>query len=150
MDETLSEAGEAMEVGNTRDQGAAERDIATQELLQDLSGDDWANTATPPLGSPRKNLELPLTSETSNMGMLLLSVEESKENNFEGNKWTFLDTLDERAWQDFLSEFNQRVGREIKLEDFKEELWSTVMKFGEPVLICESPRNKIWIKRLSQ
>ena len=41
--------------------------------------------------------------------------------------------LDEKAWQDFLSEFNQRVGRETKLEDFKEELWSTVMKFGETV-----------------
>ena len=30
---------------------------------------------------------------------------------------------------------NQKVGREAKLEDFKEELWSTVMKCGEPVLI---------------
>ena len=67
-------------------------------------------------------------SETSNMGMLLLSAEESKKNLFEGNKWIFLDTLDGRAWQDFLSEFNQRVGRATKLEDFKEELWSTVMK----------------------
>ena len=53
MDETLSEAGEEMEVGNTPDQDPAERDFTTQELLQDLSGDDWANTATPPLGSPR-------------------------------------------------------------------------------------------------
>ena len=56
------------------------------------------------------------------MGMLLLSAAESKKNTFEGNKWLFLDTLDEKAWQDFLSEFNQRVGRETKLEDFKEEL----------------------------
>ena len=135
MDETLSDAGEEMEMGNRPDQGAAERDFTTQELLQDLSGDDWANTATPPLGSPRKNLELPLTSETSNMGMLPLSVEESMKNSFGGNKWRFLHTLDERAWQDFLSEFNQRAGRETKLEDFKEELWSTVMKFGGPVLI---------------
>ena len=47
----------------------------------------------------------------------------------------FLDTLDEKAWQDFLNEFNQRVGRETKLEDFKEELWSTVMRFGEPAMI---------------
>ena len=133
MDETLSEAEEEMDVGNTSDQGAVERDFTTQELLQDLSGDDWANTATPPLGTPRKNLELPLMSETSNMGILLLSAEESKKNTFEGNKRMFLDTLDEKAWQDFLSEFNQRVGRETKLEDFKEELWSTVMKFGETV-----------------
>ena len=72
MDETLSEA-EEMEVGNTPDQGAAERDFSTRELLQDLSGIDWANTATPPLGSPRKDLELPLASETSNMGMIILS-----------------------------------------------------------------------------
>ena len=107
MDETLSEAGEEMEVGKTPDQCAAERDFTTQELLQDLSGDDWANTTTPPLRSPRKNLELPLTSETSNMGMLLLSAEESKKNSFEGNKMMFLDTLDENLWQDFLSEFNQ-------------------------------------------
>ena len=40
MDETLSEAGEEMEVENTPDQGAVERDFTTQELLQDLSGDD--------------------------------------------------------------------------------------------------------------
>ena len=74
-------------------------------------------------------------SETSNMEMLLLSAEERKKNTFEGNKWMFLDMLDEKAWQDFLSEFNQRVGRETKLEDFKEELWSTVMKFGKPALL---------------
>ena len=135
MDETLSEAGEEMEVGNTLDQGTAERDFTTPDLLQDLSGDYWANTATPPLGSPRKNLELPLTSETFNMAMLLLSAEESKKNTFEGNKWMFLDTLDEKAWQDFLSEFNQKIGCEAKLEDFKEELWSPMMKFGEPALI---------------
>ena len=71
MDETLSEAGEEMEVGNTPEQNPAEKDFTTQELLQDLSGNDWANKATLPLGSPRKNLELPLTSETSYMGMKL-------------------------------------------------------------------------------
>ena len=135
MDETLSEAGEEIEVGSTSDEGAVEWDFTTLELRQDLSGDDWANTATPPLGSPHKNLELPLMSETSNMGMLLLSAEESNKNTFEDNKWMFLDTLDEKAWQDFLSEFNQRVGRANKLEHFKKELWSTTMKSGEPVLI---------------
>ena len=98
MDETLSEAGEEMEVGNTPEQNPAERDFTTQELLQDLGGDDWANTATPPLkSSPRKDLELPLMSETSNMGMKFLSAEESKKNAFEGNKWMFLSTLDEKA-----------------------------------------------------
>ena len=119
----------------TPDQGATERYFTTKKLLQDLSGKDWANTATPPLESPGRNLELPLMSETSNMEMLLLSAEERKKNTFEGNKWMFLDMLDEKAWQDFLSEFNQRVGRETKLEDFKEELWSTVMKFGKPALL---------------
>ena len=130
LDETLGEAGEEKEVGNTPDQGAVESDFTTQEILQDLSGEDWANTAPPPLGSPRKNLELPLMSKTSNMGMLLLSEEESKKNTFEGNKWMFLDTLDEKAWQDFLSEFNHEWAR-----DFKEDMWSRVMKYGEPVLI---------------
>ena len=84
MDETISEAGEEMEVGNTPEPKPAEEDFTTQELLKDLSGDDWAGTATPHLNSsPRKILELPLTSETSNMGMILLSVEESETNTFE-------------------------------------------------------------------
>ena len=99
MDETLSETGEEMEVANTPEPKPAEEDFTAQELLQDLSGDDWADTATPPLtSSPRKNLELPLTSETSNMGMILLSTEESKKNTFEGNRNMFLGTLDEKAW----------------------------------------------------
>ena len=54
-----------MKVRNTPDGGTTNRKFSpgtTRELLQELSGDDWANTATPPLGSPRKNLELPLTS----------------------------------------------------------------------------------------
>ena len=123
MEETLSEAGEEMEVGNTPEQKPAERDFTTQELRQDLSGDDWANTATPPLtSSPRKDLELPLMSETSNMGMKLMSAQESKKNAFEGNKWMFLDTLDEKVWQEFLSEFDQKEKSESTLEEFKEEL----------------------------
>ena len=121
MDETLSEAGEEMEVGNTPEQKPAEKDFTTQELLQDLSGDNWANTATPPLtSSPRKNLELPLTGETSNMGMILLSAKESKKNTFEDNKWMFLSTLDEKARREFLSEFNQKAETQATLESFKE------------------------------
>ena len=74
--------------------------FTAQEILQDLSGEDWAVTATPPLtSSPRKNLELPLTGETSNMGMIILSTEESKKNTFEGNKTMILETLDEKAWR---------------------------------------------------
>ena len=47
----------------------------------------------------------------------------------------FLGTLDEDAWREFLSEFNREVDGEITLDDFKEELWDTVVKFGEPVLM---------------
>ena len=134
MNENLSEAGEEMEVGNTPEQNTAERDFTTRELLQDLSVDDWANTATPPLASsPCK--ELPLMSETSNMGMKLLGAEESKRNAFEGNKWMFLDTLEEKTWREFLNEFDLKAKSETRLEDFKEELWDTVVKFGEPVLM---------------
>ena len=128
MDETLSEAGEEMEVGNTPDEGATNRYFSrgtARELLQDLSGDDWANKATPPFGSPRKNLELPLASESSNMGMVLLTNEVREKNTFEGNKGMFLSTLDEEAWQNFLSEFNQRVEKKTKVDGFKEELWDS-------------------------
>ena len=43
MNETLSEAGEEMEVKNTPEQNPAERDFTTQELLQDL-GEHSHNT----------------------------------------------------------------------------------------------------------
>ena len=136
MDETLSEAGEDMEVGNTPEPKPSEEEFTTQELLKDLSGEKWADTPTPPLtSSPRKNLELPLMGETSNMGMILLSAEEREKNTFEGNKTMFLGTLDEDAWRKFLSEFNREVDGEITLDEFKEELWDTVVKFGEPVLM---------------
>ena len=62
-----------------------------------MSGDDWENTAISPLGSPRKDLGLPLAIGTSNVGMILLSAEESKKNAFEGIKWMFLNTFDEKA-----------------------------------------------------
>ena len=42
MDETLSEAGEEMEVGNTPEPKPAEEDFITQELLKDLCGECWA------------------------------------------------------------------------------------------------------------
>ena len=136
MDETLSEAGEDMEVGNTPEPKPSEEEFTTQELLKDLSGENWADTPTPPLtSSPRKNLELPLMGETSSMGMILLSAEEKEKNTFEGNKAMFLGTLDEDAWREFLSEFNREVDGENTLDDEKEELWNTVVKFGEPVLM---------------
>ena len=136
MDETLSEAGEEMELGNTPEPKPAEEEFTTQELLKDLSGEYWADTATPPLtSSPRENLELPLTSETSNMVMILLSSDEREKNTSEGNKTMFLGTLDEKAWREFLREFNREVNSEITQDDFKEELWDKVVKFGEPVLM---------------
>ena len=69
------------------------------------------------------------------MGMIFLSAEGREKNTFEGNRDKFLGTLDEDAWREFLSDFNQEVNGEITLDDFKEELWDTVVKFGEPVLM---------------
>ena len=136
MDETLSELGEDMEVVNTPEPKPSEEEFTTQELLKDLSEENWAETATPSLTSSlRKNLELPLTSETPNMGMIFLSAEGREKNSFEGNRDAFLGTLDEDAWREFLSDFNQEVNGEITLDDFKEEPWDTVVKFGEPVLM---------------
>ena len=129
-------SGEDMEVGNTPEPKPSEEEFTTQELLKDLSGENWTDTPTPPLtSSPRKNLEWPLMGETSNIGMILLSAGEREKNTFEGNKDMFLGTLDEDAWREFLSDFNREVDGEITLDDFKEELWDTVVKFGEPVLI---------------
>ena len=87
------------------------------------------------MGSPGKYLQLPLASEPSNKGMVLLTDEVSEKNTFEGNKGMFSSTLDEEAWQNFLSEFKHWVEIKAKVDDFKEELWDTVVKFGEPVPI---------------
>ena len=38
-------------------------------------------------------------------------------------------------WLEILSEFNQKAGTEDTLESFKEELWDTVVMFGERVLM---------------
>ena len=120
FDETLSKAGEELGVGNKPDGGATNREFSPykncSELLQELSGDDWANTATSSLGSPRKNLELPLTSEPSNMGMVLLTDKAREENTFEGNKDMFLSTLDEEAWQSFLASSTRGWKTKLKLE----------------------------------
>ena len=69
------------------------------------------------------------------MGMILLSSEERERNTFEGNRDIFLGSLKNDAWQEFLEEFNQEVGSETTLDKFKEELWDTVVRFGEPLLI---------------
>ena len=69
------------------------------------------------------------------MGMIFLSAEGREKNTFEGNRDMFLGTLDEDACREFLSDFNREVLGEITLDDFKEELWDTMVKFGEPVLM---------------
>ena len=136
MDETLSEAGEDMEVGNTPERKPAEEEFTAQELLKDLSEENWADTPTPPLtSSPRKDPEVSLTSENPNMGMIFLSAERREKNTFEGNRDAFLGTLNEDAWEEFLSDFNREVDEDTTLDNFKEELWDTVVKFGEPVLM---------------
>ena len=91
-----------------------------------------------------------MTGETSNMGMILLSAEERQKNTFEGNKDMFLGTLDEKAWRDFLSEFDQEMKSETTLDDFKEELWNTVVKFGEPVLMGTGLDEKVRKELLSK
>ena len=48
----------------------------------------------------------------------------------------FLNTLDQKGFQEFLSEFNQKVERKVNVDEFKEELWDTVVRFGEPVLMA--------------
>ena len=94
MDETLSEAGEDMELGPTPNEKVVTGIFSpgtTRELLQDLSADYWAYTVTPPLGSSRKNLELSLASEPSNLVMVRLG------DTFGGNKWLILYTLDQKG-----------------------------------------------------
>ena len=54
MDETLSEAGEEMEVGNTPDQDPAERDFTTHELLHNLSGTTGRTQPPHPWDLPAK------------------------------------------------------------------------------------------------
>ena len=75
--------------------------------------------------------------------MVLLTKEVREKNNFESNKGMFLDTLDEKAWQAFLNEFNQRVESKAKLDELKEELWDTVVKFGEPTLVDTGLNEKV-------
>ena len=151
MDETLSEAGEDMEVGNTPEQKPTEVEFTAQELLKNLSEENWADTPTPPLNSsPRKHPEMSLTSENPYMGMIFLSAERREKNTFEGNRDAFLGTLDGDAWQKFLSDFNREVEEDTTLDNFKEELWDTVVKFGEPVLMGTGLEEKARVELLNK
>ena len=68
--------------------------------------------------------------------MVLLSEEAREKNNFEGNKRMFLYTLDQKVWQEFLSDFNQKVEPKVNMDEFKEKSWVTLVGFGEPVLMA--------------
>ena len=72
---------------------------AEEAVLQDLSGEEWADTATPPLDSPRKNLQLQLGSQPMDMSMVFLSNDSEEEKTIEKNQTIFLNTLDQMGWQ---------------------------------------------------
>ena len=138
MDETLSESEENMNIGANPTEEIVSVNYSpgtTHELLQNLSGEDWADTATPLSGSPLKNQQLELGSKPTNMGMVRLSSEGKEKNTFEGNKTIILDTLDPEGWQEFLSKFNRKVARKMDVAEFKEELWDIVVEFGKPILM---------------
>ena len=110
MEEALNVPAENMDTGTTPAEEVAVETYSpgtTRELLQDLSGEEWADTATPPLGSPRKNLELQLGSQPADMGMVFFRSESKEKNTFEGHKRMFMSALDTEGWQNFLAEYNQ-------------------------------------------
>ena len=138
LEEALSEPEEEMDTESTPAEEIVSVNCSlgtTRELPQDLSGEEWADTTTPPLGSPRKNLELQLGSQPVDMGLVFLSSESKEKNTFEGNKTMFMSTLDQEGWQKFLMELDQKVERKVDVEEFKEELWDIVVEFGEPILM---------------
>ena len=93
--------------------------------MQDVSDEEWGSTATPPSGTPRKNLELKLKSQLTEMDTLLLSNDGKESNTFQRNKTAFLGNLDHEGWYKFLREFNLKVERKINVEKFKDEIWDT-------------------------
>ena len=105
----------------------------TRVFLQELSGEEWPDTATPTLGSSRKTLELQLGSQPVDMGMVFMSGDINEKNTFEGIQTKFLSTLDTKVWQKFLTEFSQKVERRVDAEEIKEEKWEIVVEFGEPI-----------------
>ena len=66
-----------------------------------MSGEEWADTATPPLDSHRKNLQLQLGSQPMDMSMVFLSNDSEEKNTIEKNKTMFLNNLDQDGWQNF-------------------------------------------------
>ena len=139
IDETLSEPEDKIDIGTTPTEEKVPGIYSpgtTRELLQNLSGEDWADTATAPGISSGQNLELQLGIKPANMGMVPLSSEGRERNTFETNKTMFLDKLDPEGWQVCLSKFNQKVERKADVAEFKEELLDIVVEFGEPILMA--------------
>ena len=91
-EEALSDPEEDIHTGATP---------AEEAVLQDLSDEEWADTVTPPLDSPRKNLQLQLWSQPMDMSMGFLSNDSEEKNTIEKNKTMFLNTLDQEGWQNF-------------------------------------------------
>ena len=88
MDETLSEPEEDMDIGATP---------AGEIVPGNLSAEKWVDTATPPLGSLQKNLELQLRSKPLDIGMVFSSNVSKKKNTFVENKTNFLNALDKEV-----------------------------------------------------
>ena len=105
----------------------------TRVFLQELSGEEWPDTATPTLGSSRKILELQIGSQPVDMGTVFMSSDSNEKNTFEGIQTKFLSTLDPEVWQKFLTEFDQKVERRVFVEEIKEQKWELVVEFGEPI-----------------
>ena len=59
--------------------------------------ENLADTATQPLGSPRKNLELQLGNQPVDKGMVFLSNDSKDKNTIEKNETMFLITLDQEG-----------------------------------------------------
>ena len=103
-------------------------------MLQDLSGEEWADTATPPLDFPRKNLQLQLGVQPMEISMVFLSNDSEEKNTIE-KKNDVLEYSGSRRMAKLLLEFNQNVKRNMDVEEFKEELWDIMVAFGEPIEI---------------
>ena len=81
VEEVLSEPEEDMDIGATPAKEIVPGNYSpgtTWEMIQDLSGEERANTATPPLGSPRKNLDLQPGSKPVDMGIVFSSNNSNK------------------------------------------------------------------------
>ena len=111
MDETLSEAGEDMEVGNTPEQKPAEEEFTAQELLKDLSEENWADTPTPPLTSSPPQVPRDVIDEReSQHGNDLLECGEKGEEYLRGKQRRLPGHSGQRCLARILERFQSRSG----------------------------------------